>query len=250
VAKKTDALNDRRAVIDDIRKKQSAAERRRGFVIIGPLLLVAVLIVGAAAWTPVKDWWDERQYDDVTLASIGGPASDCQEPATSPSEGQEHVATNTPVTYTSVPPVTGNHWNEAGVAPVGMEKKFYTADDRPPLEALIHNSEHGYTIVWYDETAAKDSSTIDELRAIAGKFPGDENMRYKMKVVPWTSEDGEDFPEGQHIAYTHWSAGGEGETDTTKQLGVVQMCSGVSGEALKTFMETYPYTDSPEPNAM
>ena len=58
------------------------------------------------------------------------------------------------------------------------------------------------------------------------------------------------WPEGTHIAFTHWSAGGNGETDTTKQEGVFQYCSAPSGAALDAFMLKYPYTDSPEPGAL
>ena len=253
MAKKTAAQNSRRAVIDDIRKKQANADKRRGLTIIVPLILVAVLIVAAAAFKPIKDWWDERQFNDTNLASIGAAASTCSDITTKAADGnQNHVPTGTKVTYTTAPPAFGAHWNESGVAPVAMAKKFYAWDERPELEALVHNLEHGYTIVWYDSTINKDSKALTELRAIAAKFPGDTNWRYKFKIVPWlpTDEDGAKFPDGKHIAITHWSAGGAGETDTTKQVGAFQYCSAVSGAALKTFMEKYPYMDSPEPNAM
>ena len=253
MAKKTAAQNDRRAVIDDIRKKQKGAENRRGFAIVGVCAAIAILIVGAAAFRPVKDWWDERQFNGVDLAQVGAPASACTKITTKPADGnQQHVPTGTPVDYTTAPPAFGAHWNEAGVAPVAMEKKFYAWSERPELEALVHNLEHGYTIVWYDETANKDSSEIAQLRAIGNKFPGASNFRYKLKIVPWlpTDEGGKKFPAGKHIAISHWSAGGDGQTDTSKQVGVFQYCSSVSGAALKDFMTKYPYTDSPEPAAM
>jgi hypothetical protein len=253
VAKKTPAPNNRRAVIDDIRKKQKGAEKRRGYAIVGVCAVVAVLIVGAAAFRPVKDWWDERQFNDVDLADIGAAASTCDKITTKKADGnQQHVPTGTPVDYTTAPPAFGAHWNELGVAPVAMEKKFYAWSERPDLEALVHNLEHGYTIVWYDQTANDDSDQIAQLRAIASKFPGDSNMRYKLKVVPWlpSDEDGKKFPAGKHIAISHWSAGGEGQTDVTKQVGAFQYCGKVSGDALKDFMLKYPYTDSPEPTAM
>ncbi len=69
-------------------------------------------------------------------------------------------------------------------------------------------------------------------------------------AAPWTSDDGEAFPEGQHVAMTHWSAGGAGETDTAQQVGVFQYCSEASGEALQDFMDQYPQQDSPEPNTL
>ena len=253
MAKKTAAQNSRQAVIDDIRRKQRGAERRRGFAIVGVCITLAVLIIVAAAYRPVMDWWDERKFNDVDLSSIGAPASACDKITTQKADGnQNHLPTGTPVEYTTVPPAFGPHWNEAGVAPVAMEKKFYAADERPPLEALVHNLEHGYTIVWYDETVAEDSEALAELRAVAGKFPGDSNFRYKMKVVPWLDSDegGKKLPEGKHIAITHWSAGGEGETDASKQVGAFQYCSEFSGAALKDFMTKYPYLDSPEPSSM
>ncbi|SFB75537.1 Protein of unknown function [Nocardioides terrae] len=253
MAKKTAAQNNRRAVIDDIRKKQKGADRRRGFAIVGVCAVVAILIVGAAAFRPVKDWWDERKFNDVNLAEVGAPASACDKITTKKADGnQQHVPSGTPVDYTTTPPAFGPHWNEAGLAPVPMEKKFYAWGERPELEALVHNLEHGYTIVWYDKTANDDGSEIAALRAIGSKFPGDSNMRYKLKIVPWlpSDEGGKKFPEGKHIAITHWSAGGDGQTDATKQVGVFQYCSSVSGTALKDFMTKYPYTDSPEPLAM
>lgn len=253
MAKKTAAQNSRRAVIDDIRKKQASADRRRGMTIIVPLIAFAVLIVAAAAYSPIKDWWDERKYNDVTLAEIGAPASVCSPITTKPADGnQSHVPSGEKVTYTDAPPAFGAHWNEAGLAPEPMAKKFYAWDERPALESLVHNLEHGYSIVWYDATVNKDSDQLLDLRAIANKFPGNENFRYKMKIVPWYGEEdvkGVSFPEGKHIAISHWSSGGAGVTDVAKQVGAFQYCDEISGEALKTFMDTYPYMDSPEPNA-
>ena len=40
-----------------------------------------------------------------------------------------------------------------------IDERFYTKDSRPELEALVHNLEHGFTILWYDETAADDAGT-------------------------------------------------------------------------------------------
>ncbi|WP_193604535.1 DUF3105 domain-containing protein [Nocardioides dongkuii] len=245
------AKSDRQAVIDDIRKKQKGAEKRRGFAIVGACLLVALLIVGAAAWGPIKDSLDAGEYDDVPLADIGAPASVCADPVTESAEGSgDHVDEAQQVTYDHSPPAFGAHWNALG-SPAPFERKFYTAEDRPELESLVHNSEHGYNIVWYDETIADDDEAVDHLRAFAAKFEGTSNYRSKFIVAPWTKDDdkahGGEFPEGQHVAMTHWSVGGAGETDPTKQVGVWQYCSEPSGEALEEFVKTYPYTDSPEP---
>lgn len=254
MAKKS-VKTDRQAVIDDIRKKQKGSERRRGLAIVGVCATIAVLIVAAAAYSPVKNWWDLRKYRDLDLAAIGAPATACQEVEEKKADGnQQHEATGTQITYTTAPPAFGAHWNEANVAPAPFNRKFYTEKDRPELEALVHNLEHGYTILWYDETAADDSGTMSEIEAISDKFrASDTNFRFKFIAAPWTADDVKEsgaFPDGEHIAYTHWSAGGSGTTDTESQQGIFQYCSEPSGAALEKLMLKYPYTDSPEPDAM
>jgi hypothetical protein len=230
------AKTDRQAVIDSIRSQQSKRENRRGMMIVGVCVLVAVLIVGAAAFKPVKDWWDLRAYASASLSDIGAKASACQ----------EVTEVGTPMSYPDAPPAFGQHWNMWD----SMDRKLYTESDRPELGELVHNLEHGFTILWYDETIADDSDQMDVLRGIASKLQGTDNLRDKFKAVPWTSEDGKAFPDGQHVAFTHWSLGGVGETDPSKQVGVWQYCSDISGAALEQFMEDYPYMDSPEPNAV
>ena len=250
---KHDKAVDRRAVVDQMRKKQKNADRRRNFAIVGVCVLIAALILGAAVFPILKDKWDQRAYDGKDVADIGAAASVCQDIEEKKADGnQNHVPTGTPVEYTTAPPAFGPHWNEPGLAPASFERKLYT-DDRPDLEALVHNLEHGYTILWYDETVADDEDQMDQLEAIADQFTGDDdNMRDKFIAAPWTSkdEDGKPFPDGQHVALTHWSVGGEGESSTDKQQGIFQYCSAVSGAALDSFMEKYPYFDSPEPGVM
>ena len=93
-----------------------------------------------------------------------------------------------------------------------------------------------------------DGEAEPPIEALADKFEGSDNQRSKFIAAPWTSEDGDAFPDGQHVAFSHWSVGADGDP-SGEQTGVWQYCSGVSGEALDTFMQDYPYTDSPEPNA-
>lgn len=251
MAKKS-VKSDRQAVIDEIRKKQKGADRRRGFAIVGVCALIAIIILGLAIYPIIKRNRDLAQFNGLQLDQIGADASVCGEVTKKKANGSsEHVPYPQEVVYTEAPPAFGSHWNEAGVAPATFERKFYTKD-RPPLESLVHNLEHGYTILWYDDTIADDNEALNVIEGLADKFNGDkDNFRFKFIAAPWTSddEDGATFPEGQHVALTHWSAGGNGETDTSKQEGVWQYCSEPSGAALATFMKDYPYTDSPEPDA-
>lgn len=253
MAKKSQS--DRQQVIDQLRKKQRGAERRRGFAIVGVCLVIALALVGATAYRPVKDWWDGRKFDGVALQDVGAQASTCQKVVEKKADGnQQHVPEGQTVDYTTAPPAFGAHWNVANVAPDPMARKLYTSADRPALEALVHNLEHGYTILWYDTTIADDSTQMGYLRAIADKLSGTSNFRTKFKAVPWEAKDenGKRFPAGTHVALTHWTGAtdAQGNADTTKQEGVFQYCSQVSGAALKTFMDDYPYFDSPEPNGM
>lgn len=238
---------DRQAVIDSIRKKQAGAEKRRGLALIGACVLVALVIIGAAAFQPVKNWWDLRSYEAQAIDDIGAAAGECSEITTKKADGsQDHVEPGTPIKYEDSPPAFGQHYNVWD----GIDRKLYTESDRPAVGELVHNLEHGYTILWYDETVAADEDMMDDLRGIAAKKSSTTNLRDKFKAVPWTSEDGDPFPSGQHVAMTHWSVGGADAAEGGEQVGVFQYCSAPSGEALEEFMEQYPYMDSPEPTVL
>ena len=248
------AKSDRQAKLDKIRKQQKGAEKRRGYAIVGVCAAIGLAMVGAAAYNPIRTSLAADGLSDEPLAEIGAAADVCGEITTEPTnDNNNHVDENTQIQYETAPPAFGPHWNVFGLAPVPLDRQFYTENDRPELEQLIHNLEHGFTILWYDQTVADDAGQIAEVRAIARKFSGnDANRRNAFIAAPWTSEDagGAEFPDGQHVALTHWSGGGVGqESDTSKHVGVWQYCSAPSGEALESFMEQYPVTDSPEPNA-
>ena len=112
----------------------------------------------------------------------------------------------------------------------------------------MHNLEHGYNLLWYDATIADDADQVAVVKAIAAKFEG-KTLKNKFIALPWTKADGKPFPDGKHIALTHWSAGGD-PSDPSKQEGVWQYCSKPSGEVVDSFTKDYPYSDSPEPQAM
>ncbi len=240
------AKSDRQKVIDDIRRKQKSAETRQGRAIVGVAIAIAVVIVGIPAYLYVfEPLWHQNKYSGKPLAEIGGSPSVCGDVITKDAEGSgEHRDESEQISYDDAPPAFGPHWNVGGVAPVPIEERFYNDDSRPELEQLVHNLEHGFTILWYDETAADNAEMMGQIKAIADRLnDSDTNNRLSFKAVPWTSDDGKDFPDGQHIALTHWSA----DQASGKSEGVWQYCSEPSGEALETFMKDYPYYDAPEP---
>jgi hypothetical protein len=207
-----------------------------------------------------KDKFGE-DYSGTALQDIGQSpaAAGCFSQTVKWNGNRTHVQYPQKVQYTTAPPAFGNHWNQSGVAPVAMDRKFYTSSDRPPLEALVHNLEHGYTILWYDQTVAGNDKLLGEIRGIARKYDGTTDFRDKFIAVPWTSADEKSlaeganpkvFPNGAHIALSHWSVGGNADPDTKKWAGQFLYCNGVSGAAVKQFTVAYPYTDSPEPPNM
>ena len=230
MAKKS-SKSDRQAVIDEIRKKQKGAEKRRGYAIVGVCSLVALLIVGAAAYRPVKNWWDLRQVQGHR------PGLD-RRPGVGVREGdhqagrrqQQHVPTGAAGHLRRPPRRRSARTGTSRASPPRRSTGSSTPrSDRPELESLVHNLEHGYTILWYDETIADDGDELNVIDGIADKFRSDsDNLRLKFIAAPWTAEDEKEsgkFPEGMHVAFSHWSAGGSGETDTSKQVGAFQYCS-------------------------
>ncbi len=236
---------DRRAVVEQMRREEKRKERRKSLAILGSAVTVGSVIIGYAVWAAVQ----ESEQDGRDLASIGVPASEagCQEVTTEPAEGNnDHRAEGEDIDYEAAPPAAGPHWGQ--FLSGSQIRKFWTTDDRPPVEQLVHSLEHGHTILWYDETVADDEQALEELRSIAGKFPSNTEFTDKFMAAPWTSEDGEPFPGDAHVALTHWSMGGTND-NPEGQLGVWQYCSQVSGAVVEQFMEDYPYSDSPEPGA-
>ncbi|CAA9364512.1 MAG: hypothetical protein AVDCRST_MAG72-2580 [uncultured Nocardioidaceae bacterium] len=236
---------DRRAVVEQMRREQQRAEKKRTYAIVGACAVVGLAIIGAGLYPVIQ----QNRAAAGDLETLGVPASQagCDDPVTEPATGSaNHRPEGERIFYDNAPPAFGPHY--ASTAP--MSRKFYTADDRPELEYLVHNLEHGYNIVWYDETVAEDDEMLNQLRAISTKFPGASDPRNKFIVAPWTADDGKPFPDGKHVAISHWSVGGDAAEGTSNQRGVWTYCEKPSGEAVADFVEEYPYTDSPEPNAI
>lgn len=233
--------SDRQKVIDDIRRKQKSADKRQGFVILAVCIVAALLIVGLAAWKPIATVFEKEKNSGKALDEIGAPASVCQDVVKKDATGQQdHRDPSEQITYDDAPPAFGPHWPN----PEPLDERFYSKDSRPELEVLVHNLEHGFTILWYDETAAGDSGMLGEIKAISDRLnDSDTNNRLSFKAAPWTDDDGKGFPDGMHIAFTHWTA----DQATGKSEGVWQYCSEPSGAALEQFMKDYPYYDAPEP---
>lgn len=237
---------DRRAVLEQMRREQARAEKKRTMGIIAGAVAVGLVIIGAAAYPMLSDRQRNAALAGQDLASLGVPAdaAGCTQPLAKKATGNaDHRPEGSKLPYTDSPPADGPHyptWAE-------ITRKFYTAKDRPALGYLVHNLEHGYNILWYDETVANDDKQVQVVEDISKKFPG-ADFQHKFIAAPWTPEDGKPFPGGAHVALTHWSMGGT-NGNPKGQHGITQYCKQPSGEVVAKFVKDYPYTDAPEPNA-
>ncbi|MBA2531427.1 MAG: DUF3105 domain-containing protein [Nocardioidaceae bacterium] len=234
---------DRRARIEAIRREAERAERRRTLMVVLACALVAVVIIAVTGYALLtRD--DEATADTAgsLAASASAKAAGCGDVVFSGAEGAgDHRPTGTPIDYPG-PPAFGPHWD----VPADFARKFYTNEDRPAVEQFVHNLEHGYTILWYDSTVADDPEALGKVQDIAAQFEGSQDLTAKFIAAPWTSEDGEAFPEGTHVALTHWSAEGESAVAGQGQ-GDSLYCEQPDEQVVTDFMAAFPYSDSLEP---
>lgn len=241
--------NARRERIEQLRKESQRAERRRTLIVVAFCVVIALVIVSLTGWSLWREREEDQELAGIDLDAIGvsADAAACAGVETAPGEGQgEHVPTE-PVEYTDTPPAFGPH----RPTPAQFGRKFYTSDDRPEVEELVHNLEHGYTILWYDETVADDAEQLGAVEDIAAKFDGSadpgtaEYEEGKFIAAPWTGDDGGEFPDGTHVALTHWAAEGD-DALPEEGMGVWNYCEAPSGEVVADFMSEYPAENAME----
>lgn len=227
------ASQDRKARLAEIQNQQKAKERK---VKAGIAAGVAVLLVGLGGviFYAINDAKSQQlQNLGVTVA-----AASCDAPTTDSGGGTgEHVGPGsnkpdqTSVDYDTIPPSHGAHFSTPDVS----GRDFYSADDRPALETLVHNLEHGYTVLWYDGSKVKDTALLQDVADKGNKLP---ESTGKFKVVEWDASRGA-FPAGKPYALVHWA----------KDAGHRQMCGDLSGQAVVDFVKKYPASDTQEPGA-
>ena len=83
-------------------------------------------------------------------------------------DGTYHVPSGSTVDYPDAPPAFGPHWPNFLA---GSElRTFYTPEDRPEVERLVHSLEHGHTILWYDDSIKKGSEAYKQIQQIGEKL--------------------------------------------------------------------------------
>lgn len=229
----------RLASFEAARKRE---QRRRSLLLF---LICGVLAAGLLAY-PVVLFVRDYQVRNAGIAEAGVPvaAAGCDPVQENPATGsQEHVDDGTKVSYAQTPPDSGAHY----ATPAPFARHFYSTSDRPPVENLVHNLEHGYTVVWYRADAPADQVTA--LQQVAKTFSSDDyDPKQKFVAAPWSDADGGGFPEGKNFVLARWTADPVNAGNPAAQKGVRQACTLASGEAVRDFMVKYPVTNSPEPN--
>ena len=230
---------DRLASFEAARKKE---QRRRNIGLLAICVVLALALLSYPLYLFVEDYQASQQ--SITDIGVSAASAGCDPAAENPATGnQEHVPEGTDVTYDQTPPDSGKHYP----TPAPFSKRFYTMDDRPPVETLVHNLEHGYTIVWYRSTMPQDQ--IDQLESISKTFKDETyNPNEKFITAPWSEEDGAGFPAGKNVVLARSYANPADPSNTATQKGIRQSCVAVSGAAIKDFMAKYPSTSAPEPN--
>ena len=225
---------DRRAAVEEMRRAERAAARRRMIVLATVTGVVALGLIAAVTVPAIMG--GNSAPARGAIAAIGVPAAQagCADPITQPATGvNDHVEPGVTVRYDTAPPAFGKHDGQYITDP----RHFYSPRDRPSVEKLVHSLEHGYTIVWYDDTVSGDQ--LQALRDLAVRMPKEANPGRWFIVAPWAAQDVANrgsFPKGTHVAMTHWGA-----TD-----GVRQYCGKVSGAAVAAFVAKHPASDAPE----
>jgi Protein of unknown function (DUF3105) len=239
VSSSPQSRRDKLASFETARKKEQRSRTIR-------LLVICLVLAIALLAYPVYLFVDDYRARNATIDDFGSSLADagCDPVAEHAATGnQDHVPEGTKVDYAQTPPDSGKHYP----SPAPFTKHFYAEADRPPVETVVHNLEHGYTVAWY--RASAPSKQIKDLQRIAKTFGSEEyNPDDKFIAAPWSDADGAGFPAGKNIVITRWTADPNDPSNPSTQKGVRQACTNVSGAAIKEFMTKYPVANSPEPS--
>lgn len=123
-----------------------------GGVVIGAIVLAVLGLRAAGVFEPPAAALDLNSADFQVPA---GTTIGTQQPL----QAASHILAGARGTYNSVPPTSGEHYNQAGVAPAPWGIK----DTMLPPEATTHNLEHGGVVIAYNNLTPAET---DQLKGI------------------------------------------------------------------------------------
>jgi Protein of unknown function (DUF3105) len=157
----TELRRDRREKQKRQRQRQQQKRRSSGGIssqiVVGIFVLgaIALAILGARAagiFEPAAAAFDLNSSEFQVPA---GSTIGTQEPLLQP----EHIVPPAKGNYNTVPPTSGQHWNQAGLAPATWGIK----DSNLPNEVTTHNLEHGGVVIAYNNLTPTET---DQLKGI------------------------------------------------------------------------------------
>lgn len=173
--------------------RQQAADRRKRGVVVGVVALVVVAVVGGLAFRQVAQ--SRERAAAVAEAEDRYDEFGCTAPEEMPNLGNAHIgaaeeleASDPDTLYPDRPATSGTHlpvWAMTGVFDKAIDERL-----------LVHNMEHGYTVLWYDTDAPSDE--VDALMdwaqgQIDGPFPKivvaeypDDTLDGGLAITGWT----------------------------------------------------------------
>ena len=236
----------RKARIAQVQKAQRSKERRTVLMIVAGCAVLVLLLAGVIGYGIFDARRNQPENVILTLGTPMGSAS-CDPVTTDPAAGNsDHQGKGTDkpnvtkIQYSTVPPTSGPHF----VQPVVDGRQSYSPSDSPAVETLVHNLEHGYTVLWYAPSEAAAADQLKELAAVTNKLSPSQS---KFIVAPLPEAYGT-LPEGKKYALSHWSAVTDATTGAVQsQAGHRMLCGELSGEAVQSFVTQFPRTDAPEP---
>ena len=96
-----------------------------------------------------------------------------------PIEGEGHVPVGESVSYSTNPPLSGEHWPETAVCGI--------YDEELPDELVVHNLEHGHVVISYNLPEPDDARRLIELVERLNRRAGDWGiLRPYSKIMPGT----------------------------------------------------------------
>ena len=239
---------NRKEAVEALRRQQRAAERRKTLLFVGLAALVGLALIAAAAVPLINDWRNDPTKKSIVSFGVPAAQASCDPATDDPASGTgDHVGPGlddtTKVDYATVPPAFGKHF----AAPDLSGRNYYSADDDPKVEELVHNLEHGYTILWFAPSVSDaDRETLEALSKKIAAMPetaAGNSGKFKAVELP---EGYGDLPADKPFALAHWSGKAEG---AASEFAHRQLCGKLSGEAVEAFVKKYPAVDAPESGA-
>jgi hypothetical protein len=144
-------------------KQRQQQQRRRGSggitnqLVIGGFVIAAIALAlfglsAAGVFQPPAAAIDINSADfQVPSGTTIGTKQQLQD--------AQHLPTGQSGSYNTVPPTSGQHWNQAGVAPAPWGIK----DSNLPNEVTTHNLEHGGIVIGYNNLTPAET---DQLKSI------------------------------------------------------------------------------------